>query len=90
MPGDYGRQEYVRGMIARDPAIRDLVTQGYEFVTNAFRRGAAPRGIRTKEAEAVQSRLRREGYRTAIASAYDEAGNHLSGMVSIWQKREAE
>jgi len=79
----------MRVMAARDPVIQDLLEHGYEYVTNAFRRGAVPRGIRAREAEVMRSRLHREGYRTAVASAYDEAGNHIPGMVSIWQKREA-
>ena len=89
MPGDYGRREYLKMMAARDPVIQDLQKQGYEFFTNAFRRGAAPRGIWAKEADVVRSRLHREGYRTTVASAYDAAGNHIPSMVSIWQKREA-
>ncbi len=90
MPRDYGRGEYVNVMAAKDPAVQNLVTQGYGFVTNAFRRGASPKGVRAKEAEAVKARLQREGYRTAVASAYDEAGNPLPTMVSIWRKQEAE
>ena len=89
MPGDYGRRAYLNMMAARDPLIQDLQKQGYEFFTNAFRRGAAPRGIRAREADVVRSRLHREGYRTAVASAYDETGNAVPSMVSIWQKREA-
>lgn len=89
MPRDYGRREYVRLMAAKNPAIQDLVAQGYEFVTNAFRRGAAPKGVRAKEADALKMRLQREGYRTAVASAYDETGNHLPSMVSIWRKQRA-
>ena len=87
---DYGRREHLKVMTARDPVIQDLLAQGFEFVTNAFRRGAAPTGIRAKEADVVRSRLQGKGYRTAVASAYDEAGNQIPGMVSIWQKREAE
>lgn len=90
MPKDYGRREYVKVMAAKDPAIRELVEQGYAFVTNAFRRDAAPRGIRATEVDVVQSRLQKEGYRTAVAFAYDEVGNHLPTMVSIWQRRGAE
>lgn len=89
MRRDYGRRDYLKVMAAKDPVIQDLLAQGYEFVTNAFRRGAAPKGIRAKEADVVRSRLHGEGYRTAVASAYDEAGNDLPGMVSIWQKQEA-
>ncbi len=89
MSTDYGRGGYVRVMAAKDATIHDLVAQDYEFVTNAFRRGAAPKGVRAKEVDALKTQLRRQGYRTAVASAYDEAGNLLPSMVSIWRKRKA-
>lgn len=90
MATDYGRGGYVRVMAAKDTIIQDLVAQDYEFVTNAFRRGAAPKGVRAKEVDALKTQLQRQGYRTAVASAYDEAGNLLPSMVSIWRKRKAE
>ena len=77
-------------LASKDPTIRDLVAKGYEFVTNAFRPGAAPRGMRTKDAEAIKARLQKEGYRIAVASAYDETGDHLPSMVAVWRKRRAE
>lgn len=86
MPIDYGRGEYVTLLASKDPTIRDLVAQGYEFVTNAFRPGAAPRGVRTKDAEALKTRLQKEGYRIAVTSAYNETGDHLPSMVSVWRK----
>lgn len=87
MPIDYGRGEYVRLMAVKDVAIRCLVDQGYEFVTNAFRSGAAPKGVRAKDAEALKIRLRKEGYQVEDASAYNETGDVLAAMVSIWRKR---
>lgn len=87
MPIDYGRGEYVRLMAAKDVAIRLLMDQGYEFVTNAFRPGAAPKGVRAKDAEALKTRLRKEGYQVEDASAYNETGDVLAAMVSIWRKR---
>ncbi|MFQ5656751.1 MAG: hypothetical protein ACE5G5_04365 [Candidatus Methylomirabilales bacterium] len=89
MPTDYGREEYVTLLASRDPGIRDLVAQGYEFVTNAFRPGAAPRGVRTRDAEAIKARHRKEGYRVEVTSAYDETGDLLPSMVAVWRKRRA-
>lgn len=86
---DYGRGEYVRLMAARDAAIRRLVDQGYEFVTNAFRPGSAPTGVRTKDPDGIVARLRRDGYEVEVASAYNETGDILSSMVSIWRLRKA-
>ncbi|MEE8282759.1 MAG: hypothetical protein V3R47_04500 [candidate division NC10 bacterium] len=89
MPVDYGREEYVRLMAAKDTAIQHLVDQGYEFVTNAFRPGAAPKGVRAKDAEMLKARLRQEGYQVEATSAYNETGDILPSMVSIWRKRRA-
>ncbi|HEY4719283.1 MAG TPA: hypothetical protein VFF51_02935 [Candidatus Methylomirabilis sp.] len=83
---DYGRGEHVKLMASRDGTIRHLVEQGYEFVTNAFRPGAQPRGVRVRDAQAVASRLRREGYQVEVAPAYSEAGDILTPMVSVWRK----
>ncbi|MEE9171740.1 MAG: hypothetical protein V3U41_02380 [candidate division NC10 bacterium] len=87
MPMDYGRGEYVRLMADRDVTIQRLVAKGYEFVTNAFRPAAAPKGVRAKDAEAVTARLRQEGYQVEVASAYNETGDILPSMISIWRKR---
>jgi hypothetical protein len=86
---DYGRGEYLRLMVSRDRTIQRLVEDGYQFVTNAFRVGAAPKGVRAKDAEAVATRLRREGYRVELASAYNETGDPVASMVSVWRKRAA-
>lgn len=77
-------------LASKDPAIRDLVAEGYEFVTNAFRPGAVPGGVRTRDAEGIKARLQKEGYRIAVTSAYDETGHHLPSMVAVWRKRRAE
>ena len=87
MSVDYGREEYVRLIAEKDAAIRHLVEQGYEFVTNAFRPGAAPKGVRAKDAEAVKARLRQEGYQVEVASAYNETGDVLPSMVSVWRRQ---
>ncbi len=87
MSVDYGRREYVRLIAEKDAAIRHLVEQGYEFVTNAFRPGAAPEGVRAKDAEAVKARLRQEDYQVEMSPAYNETGEVLSSMVAVWRRR---
>jgi hypothetical protein len=87
MSVDYGRGEYVRLMAEKDADIRRLIARGYEFVTNAFRAGAAPKGVRAKDAEAVKARLRQEGYQVEMASAYNETGDVLLSMVSVWRRQ---
>jgi hypothetical protein len=89
MSVDYGRGEYMKLLASRDAAIRCLVDGGYEFVTNAFRPGAGPKGVRTKDAEALQAGLRQEGYQVEVASAYNETGDALPSMASIWRKPKA-
>lgn len=84
---DYGRGEYVRLMAARDATIHRLVDQGYEFVTNAFRPGGAPTGVRTKDMTVLTAQLRRDGYEVEVASAYNETGDILPSMASIWRMR---
>ncbi|MFQ5881221.1 MAG: hypothetical protein ACE5I9_01930 [Candidatus Methylomirabilales bacterium] len=89
MPIDYGRADYVKLMASKDAAIRHLVAQGYEFVTNVFRPGAAPKGVRAKDVDALKARLHKEGDQVEVASAYNETGDSLPVMVSIWRKRRA-
>ena len=87
MSVDYGRGAYVRLMAEKDAAIRHLVEQGYEFVTNAFRPGAAPAGVRAKDVEAVKARLRQDGYQVEVSPAYNETGEVLPAMVAVWRRR---
>lgn len=84
---DFGRQSFIDLMASKDPAIKQLVDQGYEFVTNAFQPGSKPPNLRVKDARALAAQLEREGYVTALCLAYDEAGDPLPGMQSVWRKR---
>jgi hypothetical protein len=84
---DFGRQAFIDLMGSRDPAIRRLIEQGYEFVTNAFQAGGKPAQLRVKDAQALVAQLEREGYLTALCAAYNEAGDPLPGMQSVWRKR---
>ena len=62
--GPYGRNEkeaYLALIAAQDPEIRTLLDQGFEFVTNTFKAGAAPSGMKARtEREQVRS-LQQEG-----------------------------
>ncbi len=84
---DFGRQAFVDLMASKDPAIKRLVEQGYEFVTNAFQASDKPAGLRVKDAPALVAQLAREGYLTALCPAYNEIGDPIPGMQSVWRKR---
>lgn len=81
------KEEHVRRMAERDAEILRLLTEGYEFVTNAFRPGRNPAGLRLLEADGVARNLEEEGYAAAIANAYDERGNPRPEMASVWRRR---
>jgi hypothetical protein len=57
------KDAYVALLAACDPTIRALVEQGFEFVTNAFKAGAAPPGLKAPTDQDHVRRLRQEGYR---------------------------
>ena len=86
---DFGRKVYIDLMASKDPEIRRLIEQGYEFVTNAFKPGSKPSGLRVKDAEAVASHLRQEGYLTELCHAYNEAGESIPIMLSVWRRPQA-
>ena len=85
---DFGRKAFVELMASKDPAIRRVIEAGYEFVTNAFEPGAGPAAVTVKDAKAVAAQLRREGYLTELCSAYNEAGDPLPRMQSVWRKQQ--
>lgn len=84
---DFGRKAFIELMASKDPAIRRLIEVGYEFVTNAFEPGAGPAGVPVKDAGAVAAHIRREGYLSELCLAYNEAGDPLPGMQSVWRKQ---
>ena len=49
---------------ARDPQIRGLVEQGFEFVTNAFKAGAAPPGMQGKTDREAGAPIATRAYRS--------------------------
>lgn len=81
------KEAHVRRMAERDPEILRLLTEGYEFVTNAFRAGRLPVGLHIPDADGVAGTLEREGYLAAIANAYDEQGIARPEMASVWRKK---
>ena len=80
------KEAHIQRMAERDPEILRLLTEGYEFVTNAFRPGKKPAGLRILDAEGVARDLEREGYLAATANAYDEGGRPRPDMVSVWRR----
>ncbi len=81
------KEAHVRRMAERDPEVLRLLTEGYEFVTNAFRPGRKPAGLRVPDADGVAQTLERDGYTTALADAYDERGTPRADMASVWRKK---
>lgn len=81
------KEAHVRRMAEQDPEILRLVTEGYAFVTNAFRPGRKPAGLRVEDADGVARDLEHEGYAAAIANAYDERGIPRPEMASVWRRR---
>ena len=84
---DFGRKAYIELMASKDAAIRRVLEEGYDFVTNAFTSEARPAGVRVKDAATVASQLEQEGYLIELCPAYNETGNPIPGMQSVWRKR---
>ena len=84
---DFGRMAFIELMASRDPSIRRVLEEGYDFATNAFTSEARPAGVAVKDAATVASQLEREGYQIEFCPAYNEAGDPLPGMQSVWRKR---
>ena len=81
------KDAYVAMIAQRDPQVRALVDQGFEFVTNAFKVGAAPSGLKTKTDQEQVRRLRGEGYEVEVSTAYDEQGHPRPTLSAIWRKK---
>jgi hypothetical protein len=56
---------------ARDPEIRALLDQDFEFVTNAFKVDAAPSGMKARTDQEHVRRLQQAGYQVKVTAAYD-------------------
>ena len=84
---DFGRKAYIELMASKDAAITRVLEEGYDFATNAFTSGARPAGVRVKDAATVASQLEQEGYLIELCPAYNETGDPIPGMQSVWRKR---
>jgi ribulose bisphosphate carboxylase small subunit len=78
---------YVALIAARDPKIRALLEQGFEFVMNAVKAGAAPSGIKARTDQEQVRRLQQEGYQVTVSTAYDEHGHPRPTLTAIWRKK---
>lgn len=85
--GGLGKAEYLALIAKQDPKIRRLLEEGFEFVTNAFKAGSVPPGIKAREDREVARRLMRDGYQVELSTAYDEQGHPLPTMSAIWRKK---
>jgi hypothetical protein len=81
------KEAYVAVIAARDPQIRSLVEQGFEFVTNAFKAGSAPPGLQGNTDREQVRRLQQAGYQVAVTTGYDELGNPRPALCAIWRKK---
>ena len=85
--GSLGKAEYLALISKQDPKIRRLLEEGFEFVTNAFKAGSVPPGIKAGEDREIARRLIKNGYQVELSTAYDEKGHPLPTMCSIWRKK---
>jgi hypothetical protein len=81
------KEAYLALIAACDPEIRALLDQGFAFVTNAFKAGAAPSGIKARTDRDHVRRLQQEGYQVAVSAAYDEQGHPRPSLSAIWRKK---
>ena len=81
------KEAYLALIAARDPEIRALLDQGYVFVTNAFKAGAAPSGLKARTDRDHVRRLQQDGYQGAVSAAYDEHGHPRPSLSDIWRKK---
>jgi hypothetical protein len=81
------KEAYLALIAERDPEIRTLLDQGFEFVTNAFKAGAAPSGMKARTDQAHVRRLQQESYQVEISTAYDEQGHPRPNLSAIWRKK---
>ena len=81
------KEAYLTLIAAQDPQIRTLLDQGFEFVTNAFKPGAAPSGMKARTDREHVRRLQQEGYQVEVTAAYDEQGQLRPTLSAIWRKK---
>ena len=77
------KEAYLALIAARDAAIRALLDQGFEFVTNAFKADAAQAGMKARTDREHVRRLQQAGYHVEVSAAYDEQGNPRPTLSAI-------
>jgi len=81
------KDTYLALIAARDLQIHALLEQGFAFVTNAFKVGMAPPGLKAKtDWEHVRS-LQQEGYQVELSTAYDEHGHPQPTLSAIGRRK---
>jgi hypothetical protein len=81
------KDAYLALIAAHDPEIRALLDDGFEFVTNAFKSGEAPPGVKARTDQEHVRGLRQEGYQVKVSTAYDEQGHPRPSQSAIWRKK---
>ncbi|MFI5339347.1 MAG: hypothetical protein ACHQ7N_05870 [Candidatus Methylomirabilales bacterium] len=81
------REGYMQLLRKSDARSANLLDQGFAFVTNAFRPERVPPGIPVRDCDQMAAKLRGEGWDVEVAAAYDEAGQALPQMASLWRRR---
>jgi hypothetical protein len=81
------QEAYLVLIAAHDPEIRALLGQGFAFVTNAFKAGAVPSGMKARTDRDHVRRLQQEGYQVEVSAAYDEQGHPRPSLSAIWRKK---
>jgi len=81
------KEAYLALIAARDPEIRTLLDQGFEFVTNAFKADAVPAGMKARTDREHMRRLQQAGYQVAVSTAYDEQGHPRPTLSAMWRKK---
>jgi hypothetical protein len=84
---EHEKEAYLALIAAHDPEIRALLDQGFAFVTNAFKAGATPPGVKARTDRDHVRRLQQEGYQVAVSAAYDEQGHLRPSLSAIWRKK---
>jgi hypothetical protein len=84
---EHGKDAYLALIAARDPKIRALLDEGFEFVTNAFKLGEVPLGVKARTDQEQVRRLWQERYQVEISTAYDKQGHPRPSLSAIWRKK---
>jgi hypothetical protein len=81
------KEAYLVLIAAHDPEIRAFLDRGFAFVTNAFKAGAVPSGMKARTDRDHMRRLQQEGYQVEVSAAYDEQGHPRPSLSAIWRKK---